>query len=345
MTLMVFSNRGDLQVHANNIATISFTESSYLVAVNTPFNVTVIVQNVYDLVAWQIGVLFDPSLMQYVTSTVPTDNIYDSNVLVAKSTASLGEGLFVMGGEPLPLSPHFNGTGNIVTITFIMKTTGTAVLAFDISTRGSEHNYTFLLNGNNMYEIPYSAVGCHVSSIQYMPDVNNDGIVDTKDIMSAVIAFDSCPNTSRWNIYADVDNNGRVDLNDIILIMANFGMHTSGTRSGETPRIEKLDLTGTYAETTSGGWIVHLEIKDTGSAPATFDNSRVYADGDQISKYPVYTSGGNFSQATLQPGDMIELQIMLPVGGGNGLWQSGWNLWIIINTVAGNQYTKTITLP
>lgn len=341
--LLIFGSHGDLRAHAVSIPLISFSESSYLVAVNKPFNVTVMLQNVSDLAAWQIGVLFDPSAMQYVTSTVPTDNIYDSRVIVVRGTDFLGEGLVVIGGEHLPLDPAFTGAGKIVTITFIMNTTGTAALAFDISTSGSEHNYTFLLN-SKIDEMIYSVAGCYVRSIQYVPDVNNDGIVDMKDISSAVMAFNSFPNTSRWNVYADVDNNGRVDMRDIVLVVANFGMHTSGTPSGGTPGIEKLDFTGTYAETTTDGWDIHLEIKDTGSVPASFDNSRVFADADPISMFPVYTSGGNFSQVTLQPGDAIELQIMLP-SSAYSLWQPGWNLWMAINTFAGNYYIEIITLP
>jgi hypothetical protein len=177
-----------------------------------------------------------------------------------------------------------------------------------------------------------------------MPDVNNDGIVDMKDIMSAIMAFNSFPNTLRWNVYADVDDNGRVDMKDIVLIVLNFGLHTLGTPSGGSPGIEKLEFTSAYAQTTTDGWNVHLGIKNTGSVPATFDNSTVYIHGFPAALYTEYTPVEDFSQVTLDPGNTTELQIMLP-GGTGSPWQPGLNLEVWIVTIAGNNYSATILLP
>lgn len=56
-------------------------------------------------------------------------------------------------------------------------------------------------------------------------DVNQDGVVDTKDISVAVAAFNSSPGSPRWNSNADVDNSSRVDMRDILIIVLNFGQH------------------------------------------------------------------------------------------------------------------------
>ena len=56
-------------------------------------------------------------------------------------------------------------------------------------------------------------------------DVNQDGVVDTKDISLAVAAFNSSPGSPRWNPNADVDNSSRVDMRDIVIIALNFGQH------------------------------------------------------------------------------------------------------------------------
>jgi len=56
-------------------------------------------------------------------------------------------------------------------------------------------------------------------------DVNQDGVVDTKDISLAVAAFNSSPGSPRWNPNADVDNSSRVDMRDIVIIVLNFGQH------------------------------------------------------------------------------------------------------------------------
>jgi hypothetical protein len=56
-------------------------------------------------------------------------------------------------------------------------------------------------------------------------DINNDGTADMKDVMNALQAFNSFPDTSRWSSYADIDGNGRVDLRDILIILLNFNKH------------------------------------------------------------------------------------------------------------------------
>lgn len=334
--LLILSNHVDLRVQANDAAVISYSESSYLVAVNKPFNVTVMVENVSNLDAWQVGILFDPNIMQYVTSTAPSDNIYGSNVLIARSTDFLGEGLVLLGGQHFPLEPSFAGSGKLITVTFIMN-------AINITTLVFHGSYTFLLMSPAI-DIACSTVGCSVHSVQYMPDVNNDRIVDMKDIMSAIMAFNSFPSTLRWNAYADVDGNGRVDMKDIVLIVLNFGLHTSGTPSGGSPGIEELEFTSVYAQTVTDGWNVHLVIKNTGSVSATFDNSTVYIHGYPAAMYTEYTPVEDFGQVTLQSGNTTELQIMLPSGAGSP-WQPGLNLEVLILTIAGNNYLATILLP
>jgi Dockerin type I domain len=54
-------------------------------------------------------------------------------------------------------------------------------------------------------------------------DVNNDSIVNMRDVQRAVFLFNSFSNMSRWDPNADLDNNGRIDMRDIIMIVLNFG--------------------------------------------------------------------------------------------------------------------------
>jgi hypothetical protein len=56
-------------------------------------------------------------------------------------------------------------------------------------------------------------------------DVNNDGMIDIRDVSEAVLAFNSFTGTTRWNPFADVDDSGRVDMKDIVAIVLNFGKH------------------------------------------------------------------------------------------------------------------------
>jgi len=54
-------------------------------------------------------------------------------------------------------------------------------------------------------------------------DVNNDRVVNMRDIGMVVNAFGSFPDRSKWNIFADLNYNFRIDLKDIGLVCANFG--------------------------------------------------------------------------------------------------------------------------
>jgi hypothetical protein len=49
-----------------------------------------------------------------------------------------------------------------------------------------------------------------------------DGTVDMKDVSTVVKAFNSFPNTPRWNKSADLDGSDRIDMRDIVIVVLNF---------------------------------------------------------------------------------------------------------------------------
>lgn len=66
----------------------------------------------------------------------------------------------------------------------------------------------------------------------YMPDVNDDGIVDIRDIVIAALAFGSMKvddpktpwnETRNWNPIADLNDDDIVDICDLVIIGVNFG--------------------------------------------------------------------------------------------------------------------------
>ena len=61
--------------------------------------------------------------------------------------------------------------------------------------------------------------------IRIMGDVNGDGVVDMKDVASAVSAFNTWPGKARWNPNCDLDLNGIVNTRDIMTILMNFNKH------------------------------------------------------------------------------------------------------------------------
>ncbi|MDH5365147.1 MAG: ABC transporter substrate-binding protein, partial [Dehalococcoidia bacterium] len=57
-------------------------------------------------------------------------------------------------------------------------------------------------------------------------DLNNDGVVDIKDVAIVAAAFGSYPSHPRWNIVADIDKNDKVNIVDVALVAKDFGKTT-----------------------------------------------------------------------------------------------------------------------
>ncbi|MFO0837945.1 MAG: hypothetical protein U1D55_05415 [Phycisphaerae bacterium] len=55
-------------------------------------------------------------------------------------------------------------------------------------------------------------------------DVNNDGLVDERDLGELLSVFSTCTGTPGFNPAADFDSSGCIDESDLGLLLANFGM-------------------------------------------------------------------------------------------------------------------------
>jgi parallel beta-helix repeat protein len=91
-------------------------------------------------------------------------------------------------------------------------------------------NLTKLANGWNSITVyansTFGLIGSSNANFFYcLGDVNGDGKVDMRDTNLAIAAFNSFPNTPRWNVFADLDGNGYVDMRDVVLVVLNFGKH------------------------------------------------------------------------------------------------------------------------
>lgn len=54
-------------------------------------------------------------------------------------------------------------------------------------------------------------------------DLNNDGIVDMKDIVRVAVAFGLRLGDPQWDPSADLDANGQINIKDVCLIARHFG--------------------------------------------------------------------------------------------------------------------------
>jgi hypothetical protein len=198
--------------------------------VGDTFIVNVTIANVEEMVCWQFELQWNSSLLECVNATIPLDSVFaywnvNGEPIIVGGPDMSHSGLVVYGAEIAYLgNVGFNGSGVLAQVEFKILQTGQSELSFEgvIPHVGD----TFLLH-SNLNEIPFVPINAHYSYNDSDPpralaDVNNDGTVDMKDVATVVLAFNSFPNTPRWNSLADLDGNGRIDMRDIVMVVLNF---------------------------------------------------------------------------------------------------------------------------
>jgi hypothetical protein len=63
--------------------------------------------------------------------------------------------------------------------------------------------------------------------IRWMGDVNGDGIVDSRDVTSAILAFRSYPGHPKWNPEIDLNRDKIIDARDVVIVILNIGRKCS----------------------------------------------------------------------------------------------------------------------
>jgi len=66
-------------------------------------------------------------------------------------------------------------------------------------------------------------IGVQTAKADVNCDLNNDGLVDLKDIVRVAIAFGARLGDQKWDSESDLDANGNVNLKDIGLVARRFG--------------------------------------------------------------------------------------------------------------------------
>jgi hypothetical protein len=200
--------------------TLTFSRASYSFMAGEAFNVTVVAQNVKRMQCWQLGLSYDPNILEYQNVSIPSDNIFQGHNVQLLGPDTSVPGYIVLGLGPKPEDLFsIDGSGKLCTFTFVGKNPGNSSLT--LSNFGLD---TFLLDAS-LYDIRFTVRNSSASSVNFHGDVNKDGIVDMRDISEAVTAFNSFPGTNRWNANADLDNNDRVDMRDMVIVILNFNKH------------------------------------------------------------------------------------------------------------------------
>jgi flagellin-like protein len=131
---------------------------------------------------------------------------------------------------------------------------------------------------------------------------------------------------------------------------------------GAFTRFEKLEFVSAYTEvgTNDTGlpvFNISIRLKNSGSADATID--MIFLNGKPIDSYinkPINTvyvyASSHFGQNTLKPGDSIDGYILLlkykeadENGAKYSPWKPGMTVEVMVQTVSGRQYPKSVILP
>ncbi len=125
---------------------------------------------------------------------------------------------------------------------------------------------------------------------------------------------------------------------------------------GSFTKYEKIEFSAAYVtrDATNSDFIIHMDLKNTGSAAATIDPAYILYNGKPATAYPAadqpVTTGFNTlvtpataTPMTLDPGKAAtNSQIVLADG---GTWVSGMTVEVMLHTAGGKDYPKVLTLP
>jgi FlaG/FlaF family flagellin (archaellin) len=112
-------------------------------------------------------------------------------------------------------------------------------------------------------------------------------------------------------------------------------------------KYEKVEFTSAYADYNAGtgNFTISMILKNTGSAAATVDPATIFYNGKPGSAYTGYAPFASFTSFTMVPGNVTSGLTITLLGNSTSPWQSGMTVEVMIQTTAGKQYPKVITLP
>jgi hypothetical protein len=111
-------------------------------------------------------------------------------------------------------------------------------------------------------------------------------------------------------------------------------------------KYEKVEFTSAYADYGTDNYTISMVLKNTGSAAATVSFETIFFNGKPAiaPAYALAIPTANFTSFTMIPGNTTSnLAIYLP--NTSNVWQSGMTIEVMIQSAAGKQYPKVITLP
>lgn len=205
-------------MHAFEGSTLYLYPSTSITQAGITFNISIIASHVKNLWAWQVGLQWDPTILQYISYTWGDFQTFARASKLSPSTVD-----HTTGKTSKPalesalrgwLAPVSTAEVKLMTITFKPIKSGTSSLRL-INVSLKSQNLT------------------STTAYPRWSDVNADGIIDTEDVDSTY----KCWENGYYNQTTDFNNDGIVDITDITIVSSDFGKNNTDPQWGFTNTI------------------------------------------------------------------------------------------------------------
>ncbi|MEM3458476.1 MAG: hypothetical protein QXN36_02460 [Candidatus Bathyarchaeia archaeon] len=196
--------------------------------IGSVFTAVFSITHVEKLVAWEISVSWNNSIVNFQNVSIPDGNVFasaiDGATLITSASSDVVDdtGYLKVNATLLPETPvDVTNQGVLCQVNFtIQQLPSDEVLCTEITFVQQETFVVLELGQKPVFTT--SAYLC-ILNFSPIPDINDDGVIKFDDVMAVVDAFGSYPTHLRWNPHVDLDLNGRITMADIVVILMNFG--------------------------------------------------------------------------------------------------------------------------
>jgi parallel beta-helix repeat protein len=210
-------------------STVYLYPSSIVTDAGMTFNINIIASSFQNLWTWQAGIQWDPTILECISYAwgdfqaclgTSKQSLLTINNTGGKTSKPALESALRGGFAPISV-PELK----LMTITFKAIKAGTSPLKL----------IGVSLKSQNSKDI---------TAYSRWSDVNDDGLIDEKDVMSTY----QCWESGHYNQTTDFDDDGIVDITDIAIVTSDFGKNNTDPQWGVTNTIYDIPVATVNAQ-------------------------------------------------------------------------------------------------
>ena len=245
-----FGFQGDAEYTVLPFAEIGYAFPNDVISVGDRFTLDIYAKNVPDLAGWELDIAFNPAHLEaievrkgYFLASVGGTTRFQKGRINNRSGRITGLSETALTGNSV------NGTGMLLSVTFLAKTGGETQLTLG----------NFQLSTSSGQAIPAGTLEVSlVVKHRLRWDVNADAQVNILDL---VLVAQNLGKFLSVNPRSDVNDDGTINILDLVLVAQHLGESTTGA-APSTITIE--DVKGLDASTVQA-WIAQASVEDDGS--------------------------------------------------------------------------------